>query len=546
MAAAQAPYREWQGIPVDQSILSTIEPAFRTAYKRVIEEGGDRVCFTHYAADGRRVVKTFKELDQDVRKARQCLRAHAPDKKAIATIAGNSYDHVVFIFAILVEGYSLCPINPEDDPVRIQTKCKQLGDSLAIWAEAPEAIKTSGLEVRDIKEWRDFNEAADDPERPRGKHPFIMVFTSGSTGHSKVVQQSEYSVLVGCEGLIRHHQLKPGVVLGTPLPVFHVNALQFGLLTIFLAGGHVVLFEKFSPVQLLEKSASEKVEILSLIPPVISALVRWYPRVSVDLTSLRYAVSAAAPLSVDLAREAAEVLPFKIVQGYGLSEAVNFSATMPIDLSPEEHSYWMTSFDRPSIGVSLFGCEIHVLSPTGEPVAEREQGEICLRGHTLMAGYLGHSESETFKNGYFPTGDLGYYVRDKNGRRFYFINGRVKDVIKRFGMTVSLREVDEWVARYRHEGFAAISVGFEHDISGEEVGLVVESGTAGDVGELKTFLETVPLTLRPKVVLFTNESVRTASGKPCRWKFKPLFQPFKSRIIPAEAVLIVEDGPGAK
>lgn len=533
-------YREWQGIPIEKSILTQIEPAFRFAYKRTVEQGGDKVCFTHYAADGRRLVKTFKELDRDVRRARQCLRQHASDKKAIATIAGNTYDHVVFIFAILVEGYSLCPINPDDDPIRIESKCKQLGESLSIWAEAPELFQATRLKVRDIKEWCEFAEAPEAPEQARGDHPFIMVFTSGSTGHSKVVQQSEYSVLVGCEGLIRHHQLKPGVVVGTPLPVFHVNALQFGLLTTFLAGGHLVLFEKFSPVLLLEKSASEKVEILSLIPPVISALVRWYPRVSVDLSSLRYAVSAAAPLSVDLARQAAAVFPFKIVQGYGLSEAVNFSATMPIDLPAEEHSRWMTSFDRPSIGVSLYGCEILVLSSSGEPAAEKEQGEICLRGHTLMDGYRGHSESETFKNGYFPTGDLGYFVRDKVGREFYFINGRVKDVIKRFGMTVSLREVDEWVARYPHEGFAAISVGFEHDISGEEVGLVVERATAGDVEQLKTFLGSVPLTLRPKVVLFTDESVRTASGKPCRWKFKSLFEPYKGRIFPAESVTVGE------
>src|SRR5262249_37675097 len=140
---------------------------------------------------------------------------------------------------------------------------------------------------------------------------------------------------------------------------------------------------------------------------------------------------------------------------------------------------------------------------------------------------------------------LGYFVRDGRGREFFFINGRSKDVIKRFGMTVSLREVDDWIARFPHEGFTAIAVGFEHDVSGEEVGLVVEEGSdkGNDVVEtetLKSFLETVPVTLRPKVILFTNESVRTASGKPCRWKFKALFQSYKARIFPTGAVTIVD------
>src|SRR5262249_26499488 len=156
--------------------------------------------------------------------------------RAIATVAGNTYDHVVFVLATLLEGLSLCPINPEDDPMRIKAKCEQLTTALSVWADKPDALKAAGVETNALQgSWEGYAPAVIDTKR--GSDPFIMVFTSGSTGYSKIVEQSEYSVLVDSEALILHHSLSEKTVLGTPLPIFHVNALQFGLLTVLLVGG---------------------------------------------------------------------------------------------------------------------------------------------------------------------------------------------------------------------------------------------------------------------------------------------------------------------
>jgi len=99
-----------------------------------------------------------------------------------------------------------------------------------------------------------------------------------------------------------------------------------------------------------------------------------------------------------------------------------------------------------------------------------ERGEICIRGHNIMKGYLNRPEAneETLKNGWFHSGDVGY--RDEDG--CYFIVDRMKDMILRGGFNVYPREVEEVL--YQHEEVVeAAVIGVPHESHGEEVKAVV-------------------------------------------------------------------------
>jgi long-chain acyl-CoA synthetase len=150
----------------------------------------------------------------------------------------------------------------------------------------------------------------------------------------------------------------------------------------------------------------------------------------------------------------------EILEGYGLSE------TSPVA------SFNM--LDRPrkagSIGYPVWGVEMSIQDDTGRLLPDGERGEICIRGHNIMKGYLGRPEAtaETMRGGWFHSGDIG--IRDADGS--YRIVDRVKDMIIRGGFNVYPREVEEVL--YGHPAVAeAAVIGVAHESHGEEVKAVI-------------------------------------------------------------------------
>jgi len=152
-----------------------------------------------------------------------------------------------------------------------------------------------------------------------------------------------------------------------------------------------------------------------------------------------------------------------------------------------------------------------------------------------MRGYREDPDRAVFRGDFLHTGDLGFFHADRNGNNYYFISGRIKETIKRYGMTISLREIDDILAGFPEPGFDAISIGFPNDWSGEEVGVVVSQSPAwnDEAGpRLAEYLERqLPPHLRPKAICLTRRPIRTASGKPCRWPFAGQFERYRMATI---------------
>ncbi|MGE4607507.1 MAG: AMP-binding protein, partial [Myxococcota bacterium] len=184
------------------------------------------------------------------------------------------------------------------------------------------------------------------------------------------------------------------------------------------------------------------------------------PERAFDLSSLKYCLAGGAPMPVDVMRAFEEKYPVEILEGYGLSE------TSPVA------SFNM--LDRPrkpgSIGYPVWGVEMCILDDQDQPVADGERGEICIRGHNVMKGYLGRPDAtkETLRGGWFHSGDIG--IRDADGA--FAIVDRKKDMIIRGGFNVYPREVEEVL--YTHEAIIeAAVIGVPHESHGEEVKAVV-------------------------------------------------------------------------
>jgi long-chain acyl-CoA synthetase len=235
---------------------------------------------------------------------------------------------------------------------------------------------------------------------------------------------------------------------------------------------------------------------------------------------------------VDLARRFEERFGVPIVHGYGLSETTCYSCFLPADLGEREHARWMRDFGFPSIGVPLDVNEMAIHDPAGRELAPGQRGEIVLRGPNVMKGYHRRPEAnaETFAHGWFRSGDEGFLQHDERGRAFFFITGRIKELIIRGGVNLSPFEIDEVLNRI--PGVArGLAVGFENDWYGEEVGAYVQRAPGAELGAaeiLAACRARLPFAKSPKVVVFGDEVPVTSTGKYQRGRLRPLVAAHKA------------------
>ena len=168
-----------------------------------------------------------------------------------------------------------------------------------------------------------------------------------------------------------------------------------------------------------------------------------------------------------------------------------------------------------SIGKRLYGCEVRVVDTDDNelPHGADNVGEIVLRGHNIMKGYLGRPEAtaEAMKGGWFHTGDLGY--QDEDG--FFYIVDRKKDLVIRGGFNVYPREIEEVLHAHPAVREAAV-VGRPDDRLGEEVVafIALKSGTSATPDEVIAFCkERLAAYKYPREVVVLDELPKGGSGK---------------------------------
>src|SRR6185437_8750474 len=229
----------------------------------------------------------------------------------------------------------------------------------------------------------------------------------------------------------------------------------------------------------------------------IESLPNW---LQVDLSRMRF-----ADLKTPLARHPTVSAELSFPShAYGNTETFTFTTGFEVNASREAHA--------DSWGMPLPGVTIKIVNPlTGQVISRTESGEICVKGPTLMLGYLGTPLDETLDaEGFFHTGDGGYL--DDADRLFW--EGRLTDIIKTGGANVSPREVDEALAGYPGVEVAQ-TVGVPHETLGEIVVacVVPHEGASLEAEEIRSFLrERLASYKVPRRVLFFRPDEITLTG----------------------------------
>ena len=166
-----------------------------------------------------------------------------------------------------------------------------------------------------------------------------------------------------------------------------------------------------------------------------------------------------------------------------------------------------------SIGYPVWGVELTILDDKDQPVADGDRGEICIRGHNVMKGYLKRPDAtkEALRGGWFHSGDIG--IRDEDG--CYWIVDRKKDMIIRGGFNVYPREIEEIL--YAHPAIVeAAVIGVPHESHGEEVKAVVVLGPGQKLGseELIAYTkERLAAYKYPRIIEFRDTLPKGPTGK---------------------------------
>jgi long-chain acyl-CoA synthetase len=191
----------------------------------------------------------------------------------------------------------------------------------------------------------------------------------------------------------------------------------------------------------------------------------------------------------------------------------------------------MQDYGFPSIGVAIAANDMAIHDEHGMALGAMERGEIVIRGANVMREYFQNPEAneKTFAYGWFRSGDEGFFDRDADGREYFFITGRLKELIIRGGVNLAPLEIDEVLARAPGVK-AGICVGFENDFYGEEVGALVipESPDTSKEDILEHCFAAMPFSKAPKVVIFTDALPVTSTGKYQRNSVKHLFAAWKT------------------
>lgn len=332
----------------------------------------------------------------------------------------------------------------------------------------------------------------------------IILYTSGSTGVPKGVLLSHAATcfaLDSWKGPVM--DVRPDDVSLSALPLAHSLGIFGSVLGPLLAGASVAFVPRFSPEDALAAIEKFHATVFPGVATMFRRIVDCPAMATADVSSLRYALSGAAPCPWTLAQDWKAATGVRIIRGYGMSELfrpISYSAADDRD----EAEY---------IGRAVPGVDLRIVDEDGRDLVEGETGEMLIRSPACMTGYLNRPDetAAVLEGEWFRTGDLAI-VSDEG---FVRIVGRKKDIILRGGYTIGAAEVE--TVLMTHPGIAeAAVIGVPHHDLGEDVAafIALRPGVLLDAEEIVSYCKDRMAAYKyPRQVRILDELPKNATGK---------------------------------
>ncbi len=330
---------------------------------------------------------------------------------------------------------------------------------------------------------------------------FIM-YTSGTTGLPKGVMHSHRTVLWAMLTLSATSDMRNRDRFLTSLPLFHVGALTPAMGCVYLGITQVIL-KAFDPKLSWELIRDQKITSTLMVPAMLQFMLATYDKATHDVRTLRWMMSGAAPVPVNLIKTYAD-MGVEVHQVYGLTESCG-----PACLILGEDAMTRAG----STGRAYFHTDVRVIDVDGSDCAPNEPGEVLIRGPHNMVGYWNRPDATAMalRDGWLHTGDIG--TMDAEG--FVTIRDRMKDMLISGGENVYPAEVENMLLGHPALADAAV-IGLPSPKWGEVALAVVvaKKGAALAEAELLDWCKGKLAAFKlPKAAVIVTEIPRNPSGK---------------------------------
>ena len=461
---------------------------------------------------------TYGEFEDAVRRqAGGWLEAGLAKGEVVAVMAPNSPDYAVTFHAVALAGGVITTVNPTYTAGEVHHQLVDSGATRLVTTPAILETTTAATADSAVKEVYVIGDAdgyasiAALASTPLAQQVpvdlddvVVLPYSSGTTGLAKGVMLTHRGLVANIEQTLDAVTMSESDAFVAVLPFFHIYGMQvlmnFGL----RAGATIVTMPRFDLEQFLSLHQQHQLTVAFVAPPMVVALAKHPVVDNYDLSALRWILSAAAPLSADLAIACGQRLGCDVVQGYGMTE-----------LSPVSHVTPEGMFKPGSVGVAVANTEVDIVDPLeGTPLGIDQDGEVWIRGPQVMKGYLNNeaaTKNTIDDDGWLHTGDIGHIDADGH----LYIVDRLKELIKCKGFQVAPAELEALLLTHPQIADAAV-IGIPDEESGEipSAYVVLKQGQDTTAADIQRFVaEQVASYKHIRKLTFVDVIPKSPSGK---------------------------------
>ncbi len=466
---------------------------------------------------------TFGQLAQDCRAVAGWLQAQGSNPgDVVSLVMPNGLQTLRLLIGAMHGGWCVNPVNLLAQPEQMRYVLDHSDCGVVVVTPEREAL------VREIVAGLDrpvsvLVTEADAPAIPVPPGPALpapapeslalLMYTSGTTGRPKGVMLTQANLAANALAVSHEHRLTAADRVLAVLPLYHINAFAVTMLAPLAHGGSLVMAPKFSAARFWAMARDFGCTWLNVVPTMVSYLLEGDDPPAGLSSQIRFCRSASAALPPEHLSAFQDRFGIGIVETMGLTETAAPAFSNPMDPGKRK----IGAVGRAS------GCEARIVDAELEPVLDGTTGEIVIRGPNVMRGYYKSDEATRASftpDGWLRTGDLGH--RDADG--FFFVTGRIKELIIKGGENIAPREIDEVLLRHPAV-LEAAAVGVPNKHYGQEIMacIVLRESPTCTADELRAFCEQqLGRYKTPKVFRFVTELPRGPSGKVQRLKLLDL------------------------
>jgi acyl-CoA synthetase (AMP-forming)/AMP-acid ligase II len=343
---------------------------------------------------------------------------------------------------------------------------------------------------------------AEPPVEVNENDSFAVLLTSGTTGFPKGCLATHRTFVFHCLNNAIEKGLGAHDTALLSSPIYFNAGRSFTLATIYF-GGTVILHERFDPKKVLQTIEQEKITYMGAVPTMCERMLRVQESASYDTGSLRCLAITGGQVHPSVLEGLKKHVTRNIYRTYASTDAGQMAISKPPDMERKPDA----------AGRPVWCVDLRIVDESSHPVPAGQVGEIICLSPLATEGYYKNPEAtnESFRDGWFYTGDLGYF--DEEG--FLFVVGRKKDMVKSGGISIFPSEIESIL--YRHPGVleaAVIGVPDPHWGEAVKAVIVLKDGANLQTEDLLSFCrERLAAYKVPKFVEIVSSLPHTELGK---------------------------------